>query len=296
MAIKMKHSMLVLGVVIGFCFLASSAWAQSLQPANFALKPLSHQSTSSKKFISLTGAASGRAVSAGKKLQLRSDKRALKRGFLRLDRSLLTVNARRPKSPVIVTRPTDFSDAKKAQEITKDRANKRLRNRRSVIGHIWPVLRDAVQYLSSPYGPRKDPFTGKSAFHGGIDIAAEKGTPVLASARGIVKQSGEKGRLGKHVSIIHADGTTSKYGHLSRALVRVGQRVRQGQKIGEIGSTGRSTGPHLDFRISKNGQSMNPLKFVRPPNASQKTQAIMRRMKTAQNKRTLRTLRVIKVE
>lgn len=131
--------------------------------------------------------------------------------------------------------------------------------------HAWPIGKREKQYISSEFGIRKDPFTGEKAFHQGIDIAAQKGTPVRASARGKVIGVGKHPRLGNYVKIEHENGVTSQYGHLKQAAVRGGQAVRRGQVIGKVGSTGRSTGPHLDYSIRIDGKPIDPLTRLIPP-------------------------------
>ena len=116
--------------------------------------------------------------------------------------------------------------------------------------------------ISSRFGYRKDPFTGRRAFHSGVDFAPGYGASAVAAMDGYVKYAGYMGGYGKLVVIRHTNGYTTRYGHLSRILVRKGKYVRQGQQIGKVGSTGRSTGPHLHFEIRKNGRPKNPLDFV----------------------------------
>lgn len=144
-----------------------------------------------------------------------------------------------------------------------------MRGRKSLSGYVrhafWPIPLTARQYVSSGYGMRTDPFSGRPAFHGGIDIAADSGTPVLATADGTVSQVAQDVRFGKYISVQHADGTTSRYGHLSGQSVRIGQRVRAGQVIGAVGATGRATGPHLDYRVSKNDTKFDPLAVITVP-------------------------------
>ncbi len=130
---------------------------------------------------------------------------------------------------------------------------------------VWPVALTVDQYISSGYGIRKDPFHGRPAFHGGIDIAVKQGTPVLATADGTVTAVTNDKNYGRYVAISHADGTTTRYGHLSAQQVRQGQRVRAGDPIGAVGSTGRSTGAHLDFRISRDGTKFDPLAVLSIP-------------------------------
>jgi len=117
--------------------------------------------------------------------------------------------------------------------------------------------------LSSTFGTRRHPVTGKISKHGGIDIAVKTGTLVGAAADGVViLASTNVGHYGTAVFIDHKNGYITHYGHLSKILVRLGQKVRAGQIIAKSGSTGRSTGPHLHFTIKKNGVSLDPLKFL----------------------------------
>lgn len=132
------------------------------------------------------------------------------------------------------------------------------------IRHTWPVEESAEQRLSSPYGYRQHPITGKRAFHAGIDIAAATGTDVLASADGIVEETGTHPRLGRFVKIRHADDSYSLYGHLSAISVKKGMEVEQKDKVAEIGSTGRSTGPHLDYSLRIDGKPIDPLPILAP--------------------------------
>lgn len=131
----------------------------------------------------------------------------------------------------------------------------------SASGFVWPVA-DAHFTISSPYGPRRHPITGKQDFHAGIDIPAPQGTKVLAAADGEVTAVGEHPRLGRFVRIAHADGSYSLYGHLQRWTTKPGTAVRAGDRIGLVGSTGRSTGPHLDFSIRKDGKPFNPMSVL----------------------------------
>jgi murein DD-endopeptidase MepM/ murein hydrolase activator NlpD len=132
---------------------------------------------------------------------------------------------------------------------------------------MWPIPLGAAQKVTSGYGVRSDPFHGRPAFHGGIDIAAAVGTPVLATADGSVIEVKSDGRYGKYIGIKHSDGTISRYGHLSAQQVAEGQNVRAGQAIGAVGSTGRSTGAHLDYRVSRNGMKFDPLAVLTVPSS-----------------------------
>jgi murein DD-endopeptidase MepM/ murein hydrolase activator NlpD len=122
-----------------------------------------------------------------------------------------------------------------------------------------PVPGNAV---SSSFGNRIDPFVGTIAMHSGIDFRAEAGTPVRASATGTIVEAGYKGGYGFMVEIRHRSGLTSRYAHLSRILVKQGQAVEKNKLIGRVGTTGRSTGPHLHFEIRRNGKAVNPAKFL----------------------------------
>lgn len=118
-------------------------------------------------------------------------------------------------------------------------------------------------WVSSDFGIRIDPFTGKKNFHEGIDFPAKPGTPIKAAAGGVVVFSGYHSGYGNMVAIDHGNALVSRYAHASRLLVDVGQVVLKGQKIAEIGSTGRSTGPHLHFEIRHNGIPLNPSRFLK---------------------------------
>ena len=123
---------------------------------------------------------------------------------------------------------------------------------------IWP----AKGWLTSRWGPRISPFTGLRQFHAGIDIAGEMGTDVIAPAHGRVTFVGDKGPLGKTIVIDHGYGVRTHFGHNSEITVRVGQEVERGQVIAKLGSSGRSTGPHLHYAVEVNGKGVNPLDFI----------------------------------
>jgi len=118
-------------------------------------------------------------------------------------------------------------------------------------------------YISSFYGQRTDPFDGNQATHRGLDFAGAAGTEVLAAADGIVSHTGLDGGYGRMIEITHGDGYVTRYAHNAKILVRPGQTVKRGEAIALMGSTGRSTGPHVHFEVLRNGKPMNPLSFVR---------------------------------
>ena len=116
--------------------------------------------------------------------------------------------------------------------------------------------------ISSSYGWRIHPITGQRRFHDGLDIAANHGNPVYAYTDGRVVEAGWNGGYGNCILIDHGNGLKTRYAHLSRIDVRVGQKVKVGQRIGAVGSTGNSTGPHLHFEVIKNGKTQNPLNYL----------------------------------
>lgn len=118
-------------------------------------------------------------------------------------------------------------------------------------------------WISSYFGRRPDPFTGKKAWHKGIDFASPEGSDVLAVGSGVVEDVVSKKGYGHQVVINHGNGYESRYAHNKEVLVEVGQTVHRGDVIAKVGSTGRSTGPHVHFEIIKDGKSVNPLKFVK---------------------------------
>ncbi len=124
---------------------------------------------------------------------------------------------------------------------------------------IWPVKGP----VSSKFGPRISPFTGKKAFHSGVDIIAPKGEEVRAPAKGKVVVASYDSRMGNYVRINHRHGIETTYGHLSKILVRYGQEVKRGDVLGRVGSTGRfSTGPHLHYQVAVNDKVVDPLQYV----------------------------------
>jgi murein DD-endopeptidase MepM/ murein hydrolase activator NlpD len=123
---------------------------------------------------------------------------------------------------------------------------------------IWPVR----GYLSSNFGNRSDPFTGQRDFHPGLDISSPAGTRVVAPADGLVVSAGVAGAYGNAIVINHGFGVVTRYGHLSRFNVRPGQRVRRGEVIGFVGSTGRSTSPHLHYEVWVRDQAQNPIHYI----------------------------------
>jgi murein DD-endopeptidase MepM/ murein hydrolase activator NlpD len=119
-----------------------------------------------------------------------------------------------------------------------------------------------VSYNSSSFGWRADPFTGRSAFHEGLDFPASIGTAIVAAAAGVVIAAEYHPQYGNMLDIDHGNDIITRYGHASRLLVKVGDIVQRGQRIADIGSTGRSTGPHLHFEVRIKGVAQDPRKFL----------------------------------
>lgn len=123
---------------------------------------------------------------------------------------------------------------------------------------IWPTQ----GWLTSRFGSRISPFTGRRHFHAGIDIAGRPGTDVVASARGVVKFTGKRGPMGRTVIIDHGYGVRTHYGHAKEIFVKRGQEVQRGQLVASLGNTGRSTGPHLHYTVEVGGKPVNPLDYI----------------------------------
>jgi len=123
---------------------------------------------------------------------------------------------------------------------------------------VWP----AKGWLTSRFGPRVSPFTGRRQRHNGLDIAASEGTPIYAPARGRVTFAGRKGPLGNALVLDHGFGVKTVYGHNKQIVVKTGETVERGTKIAEIGSSGRSTGPHLHYVVEVNGKARDPLDYI----------------------------------
>ena len=139
---------------------------------------------------------------------------------------------------------------------------KKLTNLQAAVAAI-PAYMPVKDYrYTSSFGYRYDPFNGGTAIHAGVDMAGASGEPIFASAEGVVLQAGRSGGYGNLVELGHGKGIDTRYGHLSAILVKPGERVRQGQLIGRMGSTGRSTGTHLHFEVRVDGRAVNPRPFL----------------------------------
>jgi murein DD-endopeptidase MepM/ murein hydrolase activator NlpD len=127
---------------------------------------------------------------------------------------------------------------------------------------IQPIKNEELKHMASGFGYRSDPFTKIRKFHNGMDFSAKSGTPIYATGDGIVeKADGTVSGFGNHIEINHGYGYMTLYAHLSKYKVRAGQKVKRGDIIGYVGSTGRSEAPHLHYEVRKNGKVVNPLNF-----------------------------------
>jgi murein DD-endopeptidase MepM/ murein hydrolase activator NlpD len=138
-----------------------------------------------------------------------------------------------------------------------DRLNRTL----TLVPYRKPVIGE-VEFTSG-FGVRSDPFLGRPAMHTGLDFRASTGDPVRATASGKVVSSGWAGGYGRMVEIDHGNGLSTRYGHLSEIHVKVGDSIKIGQVVGAVGSTGRSTGPHLHYETRIDGDAVDPQKFLR---------------------------------
>lgn len=155
-----------------------------------------------------------------------------------------------------------LSEMVDAMEISMEQTLMKAQNRRMTVDaypSLWPTR---SKQLTSGFGYRKDPFTGKATFHAGIDINGENGDPVFSAADGTISETGFDSRLGNFIVINHLGGLQTAYMHLKRIDAKEGDIVVRGEKIGLLGTSGRSTGPHLHFQIMQQSEPVNPLKYL----------------------------------
>ncbi|MDR3467286.1 MAG: M23 family metallopeptidase [Xanthobacteraceae bacterium] len=166
--------------------------------------------------------------------------------------------------PFVPVKPVKDADNFERQvyriNVTRTQADKLTRTL-ALVPYRKPVLGEVE--FSSGFGVRTDPFNGRPAMHTGLDFRASTGDPVRATANGKVESAGWSGGYGRMVEIDHGNGLSTRYGHLSEINVKVGDTVKIGQIIGEVGSTGRSTGPHLHYETRIDGEAVDPQKFLR---------------------------------
>jgi murein DD-endopeptidase MepM/ murein hydrolase activator NlpD len=134
---------------------------------------------------------------------------------------------------------------------------------RNLQAEVMPAGRPITRgWLSSYFGIRTDPFNGRRVHHKGVDFAGKMGSDVVSVAAGVVTYSGKRSGYGNLVEINHGNGYSTRYGHSSELLVKVGDTVRKGQKVAKMGTSGRSTGPHVHFEVLLNGRAVNPKKYI----------------------------------
>lgn len=170
------------------------------------------------------------------------------------------LNPPKKRVDILKKAQNDLKDAKKIEDTLKfvDNVIAKQKVRLASTPSIWPTN----GYLSNSFGPRIHPFTGKRSFHYGQDIATQSGNRIVAPANGVVLVAERRNFYGNMIIIDHNFGYTTRYGHLSAFNVKEGDRVTRGQVIGFVGSTGRSTGPHLHYEVRFMGKALNPMNFI----------------------------------
>ncbi|MBC8430843.1 MAG: M23 family metallopeptidase [Desulfobacterales bacterium] len=136
-----------------------------------------------------------------------------------------------------------------------------LQDQRNLLSST-PAIRPVKGWTTSGFGYRQSPFTGLREFHKGLDIATRMAEPVIATADGIVSFIGNKGLLGRVVTIDHGHGIVTRYGHLQKTLKKHGEAVKRGDVIANVGVSGRTTGPHVHYEVLLNGMPVNPIKYI----------------------------------
>ena len=148
-----------------------------------------------------------------------------------------------------------------SREESLSELEKLLQTKRDMLAHtpsVWPVL----GWLTSGFGFRTNPFTGLNQMHEGLDISNKVGSLIVATADGLVSDIGNDAAHGRILVISHGFGITSRYSHLNRVFVKPGQRVKRGDRIAEVGTSGKTTGPHLHYEVRVNGIPVNPMRYI----------------------------------
>ena len=194
------------------------------------------------------------------------DTSTIRKKFTDIDKELLTINdylkARGIKSPIKGPEggeeDNDVISTAEISDFYENYLNRLIYNiSYTPLGYPYPGT------ITSTFGHRENPFSGEGIeTHKGVDIRASWGSPVRAMAKGEVEFAGLRGGFGNCIMIKHGNGFETLYGHLSKILVTVGQKIEIGQQIGNVGSTGRSTGPHLHYEVHKNGEKIDPKNFL----------------------------------
>jgi murein DD-endopeptidase MepM/ murein hydrolase activator NlpD len=138
---------------------------------------------------------------------------------------------------------------------------KYLEDQRNLLAST-PAISPVNGWVTSRFGYRLSPFTGRREFHKGLDIGAQKKSPIIATANGVVSFVGNKGLLGRVITVEHGHGVVTRYGHINKALKNRGDAVKRGDTIALVGNTGRSTGSHVHYEILLNGVPVNPIKYI----------------------------------
>ncbi len=158
----------------------------------------------------------------------------------------------------LTTLTGDISSLKLSLTDTKDLIEQNIQLMR-ITPSIWPTVSTRV---SSRYGYRKDPFSRRASFHAGVDIAGNSSDPIYTTADGVVTSANYDKAYGYNITVKHASGVSTHYAHLKKILVKDGQNVKQGETIGLLGSTGRSTGPHLHYEVLQKGKAIDPMPYI----------------------------------
>ncbi|MFC4778767.1 M23 family metallopeptidase [Paenibacillus sp. GCM10023252] len=170
-----------------------------------------------------------------------------------------------PHEPLIAGTKRDYESigermAEMKPSLLKTRSSlERYKKMQDITPTIWPA---DSRKVTSLFGIRKDPFNGKDTFHSGLDLGGSIGEPVYATADGVVSLSDEDDTHGNYIMINHGRGVRTRYLHLHTRAVEDGDKVKKGQPIGELGNTGRSTGPHLHYEVSVNGENVDPRPYI----------------------------------
>ena len=154
-----------------------------------------------------------------------------------------------------------LNDEVKLQEESLHEINEYIQGKKFLLAYT-PAVRPTRGWVTSRFGYRISPFTGLKEFHKGLDIATKIGTPIIAPSDGVVTNIGIERGYGKILIIDHGYGFLTRYGHISKAMVKVGRKVKRGQTIAMVGNTGRSTGPHLHYEVKLNGLPVNPERYI----------------------------------
>ncbi|WP_319779163.1 M23 family metallopeptidase [Maridesulfovibrio sp.] len=169
------------------------------------------------------------------------------------------------RQELLVRKMHDFlaqlSTEAKLEEVRQQEIIHSMRSKQDALDatpSIWP----AEGWVTSPFGWRSSPFTGKREYHKGIDISCPIGTPIYAPAKGTVSFSGSQGGYGKLIKINHGANLATRYGHMKQQIVKKGQVVTRGELIGYAGNTGRSTGPHVHYEVRLGGVPVNPMRYI----------------------------------